>query len=234
MFIGPQMVKKMVLAGLVVLGGCESGKNHIEDFSDVPERHQVTARRVYNTHDVLFSVAQTALNESEGRRLQHFIDAARIGGTDQVYLVMGNNPLGRLQAQAVADFLAASKIEITPSPVGKVGPVGETVSVIVSRYVVSLPGCPDWTGERFTYNNVPTSNWGCATEINLGRMIARPEDLVRGRDPGTFDGEYGTRSIDLYRKGQTKDLTKESIGPIENQQQSTSQSSGSSSSGQGQ
>jgi len=167
-------------------------------------------------------------------RLTLLENMQRISDSDKVYLVPTKNPAGQTWVKAVADFLYTRDIEISPLPnkVGVGGPPGQAVSVIVSRYVVSLPGCPDWSGERFTYNNVPTSNWGCASATNLGRMVARPEDLIHGRDPGSFDGEYGASSIDLYRKGLTRPLTTESVGPIENQQ-STGQSSGQSSGGGG-
>lgn len=234
MLIGPQLIKKRVgigsflaIAGMLLLGGCETGTGtNIEDWSNIPERHEATAKRVFYTHDVLFSGGLSVLNESEKTRLGMFIDSATIGGSDGVFLVPGNSPNGRVWARNVAKFLAARNVQVAPLPkeIGVGGPPGQAVSVVVSRYVVSLPGCPDWSGERFTYNNVPTSNWGCATAINLGRMIARPEDLVRGRTPGAFDGELGARSIELYRKGETKPLTQESIGPIESQQQSSSSS----------
>ncbi len=225
MLIGPQSIRKLLLAGLVLLAGCETGKNNIEDWSNVPERREAVANRVFYTHDVLFSGTQTTLNESQGRRLQLFIDNTRIGATDKVFLVPQDSAQSGLRVQAVAEFLAAGKIRINASPGRQVGPPGPAVSIIVSRYVVSLPGCPDWSDERFTYNNVPTSNWGCANATNLGRMVARPEDLANGRDPGPSDGQYGARSIDLYRKGETKPLTTESIGPIENQQNTSSQPS---------
>jgi len=239
MLTGPQLIKKLVGKGpvltifsVLLLTGCETGTGtNIEDWSNIPERHEATAKRVFYTHDVLFSAGLAVLNESEKTRLGMFLDAAAIGGTDRVFLVPGNVPSGRVWALNVAKFLAARNVQVAPLPkeIGVGGPPGQAVSVVVSRFVVSLPGCPDWSGERFTYNNVPTSNWGCANAINLGRMIARPEDLVRGRAPGAFDGELGARSVELYRKGETKPLTQESVGPIESQQQSTSPSS----SGQG-
>ena len=236
--MGPSTVRDMVrklyssrpillLAGMVVLSGCELAKSHVEDWSSIPEIRKPVASRALYSHEVLFSPSEASLNDSEGRRLQGFIDNAKIGASDRVYLVSGDSLFGKLRVQAIGKFLETNNIRVRPLPadIGVGGPSGDAISVVVSRYVVTLPACPDWTGERYTYNNVPTSNWGCATAINLGRMVARPEDLVRGRDPGTFDGEYATRSIDLYRKGETKPLTQESIGPVENKQQSGSQSS---------
>ncbi len=228
MFMALQSTRKLVLASVVLLAGCQVGGENIEDWSDIPEAKKATASRVYNVHDVLFAANGATLNESEGRRLELFVRSVNLGQSDQVYVVPGRGSMARRRQVTVSDFLAARNISINPSPetAGVGGPPTDAVSVIISRYVVSLPGCPDWTGERTTYNNVPTSNWGCASAINLGRMVARPEDLVRGRRPGPFDGELGARSIDLYRKGETKPLTLESVGPIEAQQQSSGSSSG--------
>lgn len=231
MFVAPQLIKKrimnspmLILVAMVLLSGCEAGKNNIEDWSKISERPETTAKRVFFSHDILFSPNGVMLNESEGRRLQIFVDTAAVSGADRVYLVSGSSAADQRRARNVADFLAANNITVLPS-LGKTGahePPKGSLSVMISRYAVVLPRCPDWSGERFTYNNVPASNWGCATAINLGRMVARPEDLVRGRNPGSFDGEYGARSINLYRKGQTKPLIVEGVSEVESEQQSSS------------
>jgi len=218
----------LVVAGMMLLSGCDLAMSHIEDWSSIPEMRKPVASRAFYTHDVLFGPSEVTVNDSEGKRLKEFVDNAHIGETDKVYLVSGDNRFGKLRTQAIGALLAASNIKIASLP-GRVGigvPPGDAISVVISRYVVTLPACPDWTSERFTYNNVPTSNWGCANAVNLGRMVANPGDLVRGRDPGSFDGEYATRSIDLYRKGETKPLTLEDVGPIKGTQQQPAASSG--------
>ena len=54
------------------------------------------------------------------------------------------------------------------------------------------------------------SNWSCATAVNFGMMLADPQDLARGRDPGRADGEAMARSIENYRKDRTKDIIRDS------------------------
>ncbi len=54
------------------------------------------------------------------------------------------------------------------------------------------------------------SNWSCATAVNFGLMLADPQDLARGRDPGRADGEAVARSIESYRKDRTKDIIRDS------------------------
>ena len=91
-------------------------------------------------------------------------------------------------------------------------PVKGAVKVIVRRYIVTLPGCPDWTGGPGTYTNMASRNFGCTTATNLGLMVADPQDLVVGRDPDISDGDYLATSIDRYRKGKTKQLINVNAG----------------------
>ena len=83
--------------------------------------------------------------------------------------------------------------------------------MVVQRSSVSLPACPNWSQPpNEGFDNQPMSNWSCATAVNFGLMLADPNDLVRGRDPGNADGEALARSIESYRKGRTKDIIRDS------------------------
>ncbi len=120
----------------------------------------------------------------------------------------------------VAEYLSAYGVQtsLLSSDFAVKTPKVNAVSLIIRRHVVTLPGCPDWSGDKTTFNNVPSSNWGCANETNLGLMIAEPSDLVRGRDAGYADGEYAATSINNYRKGETKALAPEDVGVTQSQQ----------------
>jgi len=60
----------------------------------------------------------------------------------------------------------------------------------------------------------PDLNLGCSTARNLGLMVARPRDLVVGRDPGPADGERGAAAMERYRKGNEKPLMRENAGTL--------------------
>lgn len=82
-----------------------------------------------------------------------------------------------------------------------------TVFVAATRYVATPPSCPDWSKRSETdHDNLPPSNFGCATERNLGVMLADPADLVRGRDHAGQDGDASTLGIQRYRAGKTTPL----------------------------
>ena len=60
----------------------------------------------------------------------------------------------------------------------------DEVKLVIIYAIVKPPEhCPDWrTSPITTHSNTTQGNYGCATQVNLGLMIADPHDLVRGTD----------------------------------------------------
>lgn len=228
------------LAGIAVAGialgglaGCGSISNAagsvglpVQDWSDVHAKREPKPALVELRHTVGFTGTGSGLDRGEADRLRAFLAGADLGYGDKVYVVAtrpeGVQPsnaawLAGRRADAVADFLARERIGATVSQAAG-GPGGSEgdVTVYVRRYVAVLPACPDWSGvPGIDFNNQPSSNWGCATAMNFGMMLADPGDLVRGRDPGYADGEYSARAVEAYRQGKAKDLIRDaSAGEI--------------------
>lgn len=223
MLSGSKKIKPFfTVAALAFLTGCQS-LPHFEDWSQVPERKQPQAHEVHYSHDVLFWPASATLKAGEDERIIAFLKNAKAARRDRFYLVSGRSDiLGATRKTALEDYLSGLGIEAqTPSSDFAIkSPASDVIGLVIKRYVVTLPGCPDWSGERTTYNNTPTSNWGCATASNLGLMVAEPGDLVVGRDAGNMDGDYATLSISNYRKGETRALSPEDVGVTQSQQKS--------------
>jgi glycosyltransferase involved in cell wall biosynthesis len=73
-----------------------------------------------------------------------------------------------------------------------------------------LAGEADWSRQSGTdFANLPHSNFGCATQTNLGLMVAEPRDLVRGRPLAPADGVREAEAIARYRAGDTTELKQE-------------------------
>lgn len=67
---------------------------------------------------------------------------------------------------------------------------------------VVTPDCPDWrTSPVTTYSNTIQGNFVCATETNLGLMVADPHDLVRGSGNVPPDTLTDLKAVDNYRSG---------------------------------
>ena len=211
-------------ATAVVLGtgayyAANPDKLPLEDFSNVPEARAPRADLVQYGHDVTFAAGEARLTNGQRQRLDSFLARLEAGYGDRFYVVAGRGRrgapkqaaarLGERRRQAVMAFLELRRLRVLPLRIefGIDAPVGEAVKVIVRRYVVTLPGCPDWTGRPgISYDNATSSNFGCATAVNFGLMVADPGDIVAGRHPGLLDGEFAARSIERYRKGETTPL----------------------------
>ena len=211
-------------ATAVVLGtgayyAANPDKLPLEDFSNVPEARAPRADLVQYGHDVAFATGEARLTNGQRQRLDSFLARLEAGYGDRFYVVAGRGRrgapkqaaarLGERRRQAVMAFLELRRLRVLPLRIefGIDAPVGEAVKVIVRRYVVTLPGCPDWTGRPgISYDNATSSNFGCATAVNFGLMVADPGDIVAGRHPGLLDGEFAARSIERYRKGETTPL----------------------------
>lgn len=70
---------------------------------------------------------------------------------------------------------------------------------VVSAAGATVPHCPDWRLEEQGEQEGQSSNYGCATAVNLAAMIADPADLVRGRTEVASSAETATRAIKSFR-----------------------------------
>jgi outer membrane protein OmpA-like peptidoglycan-associated protein len=87
------------------------------------------------------------------------------------------------------------------------------VELVLERHVVELPPCPDWSRESgLDFENLPGSNFGCATQTNLGLMIDNPSDLARGRKLAPGDGIHAAEGVVRYRTGEIIELQEEELG----------------------
>jgi pilus biogenesis lipoprotein CpaD len=79
--------------------------------------------------------------------------------------------------------------------------VPDTIVLQFERYVARDLNCPDWSKTPgYDGKNLPHSNLGCATSVNIQTMVANPRDLEIGRDPGPSSGKLGADAVDrLYR-----------------------------------
>lgn len=76
---------------------------------------------------------------------------------------------------------------------------------VVSAAGATVPGCPDWSDSKLPMSEGQSSNYGCATAMNLAAMIADPNDLVRGRTDSSAgsDPALATRALKAWRDAGT-------------------------------
>lgn len=186
-------------------------------------------------HVIHFDTDREDIRADERDRLLAFIKAVQPTSQDSIRVEghaderandIYNIDLAARRIDSVMQFLSKSgldKDKIQASAFGERLPASlgsheqawsrnRRVEIVLERYVVTPPACPDWSRRSgVDYANRAHSNFGCATETNLGLMIANPRDLVRGRKLGPADGVHQAEGIVRYRKGQLTELQEEGI-----------------------
>jgi pilus assembly protein CpaD len=196
---------------------------------------QLEVDRAEYRHSIYFPTDSSAFPASERDRLLEFLETVQPGGRDSIRLEghaderateLYNLELAAHRAERVEAFLdeaglgdlpiASVALGETMPAVPSTGPaawrLNRRVELVLERYLVTLPACPDWSRESGTdFSNQPHSNFGCATQTNLGLMVAEPKDLVRGRTLAPADGVHQAEGIVRYRTGKVVELEEERV-----------------------
>lgn len=192
--------------------------------------------RAQYRHTVHFATDQADISAVEQERLLTFLetiaptpqDSISVEGhADERATDLYNLELASRRIASVADFLSDQgfdRVGLRASAFGERVPAvagsdpeawqqNRRVEIVLERHLVVLPPCPDWSRESgLDYANLPHSNLGCATETNLGLMIANPRDLVHGRKLAPASGIHAAESIVRYRTGEVIELQEEELG----------------------
>lgn len=174
---------------------------------------------VHLTHDVSFPVNRVDLDTSGLNGLEAFLARHNIGYGDRIYVIASAgspNPVATRRAEGLANHMARQghAPTVLPSAEWAGAPEGlNAVRVLVHRFIAVAPRCPDWRKPAKTdHGNTAASNFGCATAVNLGLMVANPRDLIEGSDQGPADGERAAAAIKRYRDGKVKSLDSSGAG----------------------
>jgi pilus assembly protein CpaD len=187
----------------LILGGCTPSTSERTE-SENPKQLHVDFVRL--RHVAAFTPGKPELASGEAQKLAAFFDSAAVGPQDHVYLESGSDDrLSTARVGRMVKEMDRKGIGAQTLPPGSVP--ADSMLVVVERYVVTPPNCPDWSGPAVgDHSNQPSSNFGCATATNFGLMVADPRDLVIGRDLGPQEGNAALYAIERYRAGNTKQL----------------------------
>lgn len=200
----------VLLAGVVLLSGCittESGHR--------PESRANVVRWSEFTHDVAFRAGRSRLSARARDDLDDFLRQRQIRGADRVLVlsqpILSSATRDRLALRReVAVRAHLRQRRLAPGLISGRAIKGRgrnVVTVVVRRPIVVTPHCDFWRSlEQGQELSAPGAEFGCATTTALGAMVADPNDLLRGRDPGAVDGGAIDKAIQRYREGTTKDL----------------------------
>lgn len=91
------------------------------------------------------------------------------------------------------------------------------VVIVVERFVVIPPSCANFSQPIGNASQAYAfSNLGCPTELNLGLMIANPQDLLRGRDRDPYDGTVMAAGVNRYENDRIKAIAQITTTTMQN------------------
>ncbi len=216
----PALVLPLLLVGgcTSIVSGMQGVGLPVEDWDNVRPIPQPQAARLQYRHTVSFASGDAGLAADHRAALQAFLaqlPAADAAATASPVFIVPGPADGRLTEQRIAAIGQALTADRRPWQLGAIdssgAPSPNAIDLIADVIVAVLPACPDWSDwPQYAFSNRPMSNFGCATAINFGMMVADPSDLNRGRTPGPADGTVMSRSVERYRQDKKKDLIRDS------------------------
>lgn len=204
-------IKNSVILGMSCIfltAGCAS---HMANFSGVEQQNRNEVEMVRIPYNIKFNNNVVALDEAELGKLNHFLKSANIAYGDEFSMdfpLDRNGDLSEIDKKRmsyIAGLLKKNGLYLSAdiTPYG-MEPVNNTGRLLISKYVVTPPECGDWTQKSYpNYENAPLNNLGCASQANLGMMIANPRDLVIGAKGGSPNAERTARAVERYQNGTT-------------------------------
>jgi pilus biogenesis lipoprotein CpaD len=168
---------------------------------EAPKENKVSFVRF--SHSVQFRGNEDRMSAPEAARLAGFMRDQNVGYGDQILLLPGESPLAQRRQDAVASAFARAGVKVVRDvQIEGVALAPGELRVLVGRYVVTPPPCPNWSKRPDEdFGNTPSSHIGCATTTNLGQMVANPSDLVSGQPTSPADGELSAFRVETYRHG---------------------------------
>lgn len=180
---------------------------------EAPKENKVSLVRF--SHSVQFRGNEERMNSQEAARLAAFMRDQNVGYGDQILLIPAASPQAQRRQDAVAMTFARAGLRVVRDiQIEGVALAPGEVRVVVGRYVVTPPTCPNWSKRPDEdFGNTPSSHIGCATATNLGLMVANPSDLVAGQQTSPADGALSAFRTESYRNGVYPPLLKGDVIP---------------------
>jgi len=182
------------LATTLLLGAC----NPATIYTDAEAPRNLTLDTSTTRVDLHFAPGSAQLTPAEAARLRRLAASGSIGEADRVTVGAAGPPyVAEQRVASVSAVLLGYGVIVTGTQLADVPPNHAIVEV--TRTLVTLPPCPNWSKQsQPDYANAPSSNFGCASETNLGVMAANPTDLAAARTMRGTAGQPAAAAVQRY------------------------------------
>jgi len=184
----------LLMALALVVGACAP----VTSYTDAEAPKRLKLDSTTTQLDVRFAPGTAVLAAADAYHLRQVAAAGGISPSDRVTIAAAGGPnLATQRVASVASVLLHYGVLVNAASLADVPPNHAIIEV--GRTLVTLPACPNWSKPSSgDFGNQPSSNFGCATETNLGMMVANPSDLASGLPVGPSDGHPAAGAVNRY------------------------------------
>ena len=164
-------------------------------------------RRVDAQHVIAFAPKDLEMSDVEREALAMFVRQSNLQPGSHVavaaptknptQVARSRNRLASVRNELQRMGISSSIVQAEPTNNQS---TGDEVVVFAQTVAVLPPDCPGYNQPiALDYEWRPNTRLGCANAVNLGLMVANPNDLAQGRPIGPADAESNTLAIQRYR-----------------------------------
>lgn len=196
----------LLLPLALALAACDTTPPPVPSLAatDVPKQLEAEPQQL--DYQVSFPVRSATLMPAQAVKLNAFLDKAAVKPQEHLLIAASDtDPLALARVNRIVTVLARRGIGARRISSPPPGLAANHVLLVLKRYVVQFPTCPDWSADpNQEHTNRPASNFGCATMVDLGMMIEDPRDLAIGRTMGPAPAEPTIGANERYRTDKVK------------------------------
>ncbi|MFQ5764252.1 MAG: CpaD family pilus assembly protein [Rhodospirillales bacterium] len=170
-----------------------------ERSSDVREAFPIVVGKETVALTLAVPAGGADLTGQDALNFERFVIDYHHRGRKTLTIAAGGDAEGRAGAERLRALLRKAGVrgrEISVTPAAATG----KVVLSFTAHKAQVPECGDFSSEigRNPYNR-PSSNYGCATQRNLGLTVRDPADLEEARPLGGGDATKGVNVIGVHR-----------------------------------
>jgi len=211
----PWRTAGLVLVTGAVLAGCRNETLDQQDMylaaNDYRLRHPIVITEQPETLDLPIGSETRSLGRPISDTVTAFASQARKNGNGRIEILAPSGARNEAAVHAVTPKIrAALKRGGATSITTRTYPVEQAsadapIRLSYARVKATAGPCGEWTGDFGGGVNYNTgySNFGCATQANLGAMVDNPSDLIAPRASAPADQMRRATVYENYRAGES-------------------------------
>ncbi len=190
---------------VMLAGSCAAPMNSADDLYTGEQLHPITVEPMPQSLKLSFSTKEAGLMPDDEAHFMDFVQAYIAHGNGAISVSAPEGPGSEDAIHYFGDRIAEMGVAPSRILVGTHSTAAGDGSVEIAyvTFVAHTDSCGDWSKNAGdTASNLPSRNFGCATQHNIAAMVADPRDLEAARPMSPTDAVRRTVVVGKYEGGQ--------------------------------